>query len=137
MSGWFLPEEEIIDTFRHLAGTTGIADGSWTKLLFRNGVASSLPVIITEISGGYYKAAFTPDSEGLWFLHVHVTAAATNLYEGRYNVWSILNHIGGSDYDPRKHSLRTIRGAVGLVRADQVVGQGLSDGKEEKKFQGR
>ncbi len=42
---------------------TGLTNASFTKTLFKNGaVDSSLAITVAELSGGYYKATFTPDT---------------------------------------------------------------------------
>lgn len=70
---------EIVETITVYDNTgaevTGLADGTFTKVLHKDGVAQSVAgVTVTEISGGDYKVAFTPASAGAWRLLIqHAT----------------------------------------------------------------
>ena len=50
---------------------SGLTDGQFTKLLFRDDTSQALTVAVAEIaSTGTYEVTFTPDQEGLWFVEV-------------------------------------------------------------------
>lgn len=63
-------------------GTTGIADGSFTKTLRKNGATTAETVTVTEIgSTGYYAASFTPlAATSHYWLEVYRTSAANIRY---------------------------------------------------------
>lgn len=75
------PSEVITRTFQVIdaagAPVTGLVTASFTMPGYRNGAVVSLAFTITEISGGYYKIAYTlPSSAGIvdgWLLPVTTT----------------------------------------------------------------
>lgn len=79
----FIIGQEISDVYYY--GTTGIADGSFSKNLFFNGVSSGVTVTASSAGGGYYTVAFTPDAEGIWSLRI-AGSASSNPAEGEYYV---------------------------------------------------
>lgn len=83
----------ITDTFSHYLLTTGLTNGSFTKLLYKDGVASGQTVTVTEISGGQYKASFTPNAEGVWFLLCYETATSSVKYLSTYPVRKVESDV--------------------------------------------
>lgn len=69
---------------------TGLVQASFTTELYEeNDSLSALPVTITELGGGGYRAKFTPDASGSWYLTVkHAThfpdgqAAQVQVFDG-------------------------------------------------------
>lgn len=119
MPGIFEPGEVIAETVRHVANTTGIA--AWTIYLFQDGnQRTDLGVTLTELGAGFYRFQFTPDVAGYWKMSINTNAATTVFYGDSYVVKSLKELFGGSGYDPGKHSLSKIRGALQIVRDDQI-----------------
>lgn len=112
--------EEIRFVFRHDSGTTGIADGSWTKLLFASGAVASPPVTVTEIGSGFYFASFTPDEEADWYLDIIQTAAPTVRYTGHFKVLDIILALGGESFSSDKN-LSSIKKSLNVVRDEQIA----------------
>lgn len=52
------------------AAVTGLVNGDFTKLLYKDGVADGTTVTVTEIANGQYKATYTPATVGYWVLIV-------------------------------------------------------------------
>lgn len=67
-------------------GSTGIANGAFTKTLYKNGATSGETVTVTEIgSSGYYYASFTPTSAtSHYFLEVYRTSQPNVRYTESY-----------------------------------------------------
>lgn len=77
-------DQEIKDVYYH--GTTGIADGNFTKSLFVDGVVSAVTVTASSIGSGFYSVAFTPNAEGVWSIRIEQTASPNNPAEMEYFV---------------------------------------------------
>lgn len=82
----FPPNTAISEAFYHFNGTTGLADGAFTKKLFLDGVASAVTVTVTEISVGFYLATFIPNAEGFWYLDIVEIADTSARYQGSFRV---------------------------------------------------
>lgn len=120
MTGWFDPGEPIIDVIWHPANTAGIT--AWTPIPFHEGgYRPDIGVTFTDLTGGFYQTAFTPDAEGLWVLAIYETAAPLVHYSTSYLVRSVADLLGGEGYDPASHSLQQIRSSVQIVRDDQLT----------------
>jgi hypothetical protein len=83
----------VYDRFQVLdandAAVTGIANGSFTKRLWRpdgTEVSGSVTVTVSELSNGYYEATFTPNVAGLWLLEV---SNATYMPEGASEIYFV------------------------------------------------
>jgi len=66
---------------------TGLTDSDFTKKLYDptgNEVSSSILVTVTELGSGNYRASFTPDKAGDWYLVV---------YNSTYFPWGKANTI--------------------------------------------
>jgi hypothetical protein len=80
---------ELVDHFvvldSSLAPVTGLSQGNFTVKLWdptRAEVSGTVSVTITEVGGGGYKAAFTPNSLGTWMLKVsHATYFSFGVWE--------------------------------------------------------
>lgn len=60
------------------AAVTGLVDGGFVKQLSKDDANSAVAVVVTEIDSvthpGHYKAVFTPNASGYWYLRVaHAT----------------------------------------------------------------
>lgn len=86
MSYIFKPGTSISDTIP--LGTTGLTDGSFTKVLYQDGAVSGDALdTITEIgSSGVYKISFTPSSTGNFQYQVYVTTESNVRYVEYFNV---------------------------------------------------
>lgn len=114
--------EQITDGFWHAALTGGIADASWTKLVFQNGILrSDIGVVVAEPSTAFYSAQFTPDSEGLWIVSCHETGAPTAKYVLKFQVYSLVTKLGGVDFDSNRHSLKQIRSVIENIRTQVSI----------------
>lgn len=51
---------------------TGLVDGDFTKSFFVSDTLSAVTGIVTEISNGTYRVAFTPDTVGIWLAQLNV-----------------------------------------------------------------
>ena len=119
---WNFPNEQIEESFRHPAGTTGVTDANWTKNVFQGrNQRTDIAISVTEIGGGYYYVTFTPDVPGQWFIYVFPTASAANFKELRYQVYDIVSELGGEGFDSEKHSLSRIRAVLKIIRDEQSV----------------
>ena len=49
---------------------SGLVDADFSKFLLLDNTVSSVVVTVSEVSSGRYVASFTPNQEGLWFVHV-------------------------------------------------------------------
>lgn len=59
----------VVDAAGNLV--TGLLDGSFTKELYEeNDTLSAITVTIVELGSGSYRAKFTPDNSGVWYLVV-------------------------------------------------------------------
>jgi len=65
---FYKPNEKITATFSHPSATTGIS--SWTTYLYKNGVAATPAITITEIGNGIYKMSVTPNETGIWDVYI-------------------------------------------------------------------
>jgi len=66
---------------------TGLVDGDFTKKLYDpdgNEVSSTIGVIITELGNGNYRAQFTPNVTGAWYLII---------YHSTYFPWGKANSL--------------------------------------------
>lgn len=81
--------EEVVDQFpvwKEDGYTKKSGEISFTVSLWRNGVPSSVPVVISEVgSSGEYKATFTPDALGFWLLEI-IPAFNHQPWKGEYDV---------------------------------------------------
>lgn len=68
------PGDTIKLPFYH--ANTGVANASWTKSLFRNGLSTSQSVVVTELGSNYYNFQFVTSTEdgSMWSLHLFETA---------------------------------------------------------------
>lgn len=59
-------------TVYNLAGAPviGLVDANFTKFLTVNGIASALPVTVTEVGNGQYVVSWIPNVTGSWYLLV-------------------------------------------------------------------
>jgi hypothetical protein len=85
----FLNGQPVIENFPVLDSenvqVTGLVDGDFTKALFNPAgaeVSGSITVTISELGTGQYRATYTPDAVGIWYL---VVFQATHFPEGMAN----------------------------------------------------
>jgi len=115
----FTPNKLITDGFWQSAGTSGILDSAFTKVVLQDGVVrADIGVVVSEPVAGFYSAAFTPDAEGFWLVTVFETAAPTVKYMGRFYVFSVVDNLGGVEFNPNRHSLKQIRSVIENIRTE-------------------
>jgi len=60
----------VFSVFVALAPVVGLTNTDFVKYVYKNGVASAVAVVVSEIGSGHYVASYTPDSVGVWFVGV-------------------------------------------------------------------
>lgn len=70
------------------AAVTGLVNGDFTKLLYKNAATDATTVTITEVDNGQYKAVYTPGSDGLWTLIVTNATHNTAGWQDDINTYS-------------------------------------------------
>lgn len=56
------------------AAVTGAVNGDFTKQVYKDAATDVLTITVTEVANGWYKAVYTPASNGYWMAHVsHAT----------------------------------------------------------------
>ena len=83
---------------------TGLVDGNFTRKLYDedgNEVSGSITITITELDNGNYRASFTPDNPGMWFMVI---------YHATYFPWGKSDSIQvfDNDFDSIDDSLDNI-----------------------------
>jgi len=78
---------------------TGLVNANFTKLLFNPShieVSGSIPVTVTELSGGAYFAEFTPNVIGTWFVVIFNAANFPQGQGGEVQVFvNDIDSVGG------------------------------------------
>lgn len=80
---------------------TGLVAGDFTIYLYNPSnteVSGSIPVSITELGNGNYRASYTPNATGLWFL---MLIHATHFPEGKGNNHQIFDY----DIDDKRYTI--------------------------------
>jgi hypothetical protein len=99
---------------------TGLADGDFTKRLYDPSdaeVSSTVTVAITELGNGNYRAEFTPNAAGTWYLTVSNYPYIPNGKGGTIQVYD-------SDFDSISDQNRRI---LGLVHQNIVIDETVFD----------
>lgn len=60
---------------------TGLTNSAFAKALHVNGSVSGQTATVTEIGGGYYALAFTPNAAGQWLATVTDPSGAVNAWQ--------------------------------------------------------
>jgi len=83
----YQPEDTISEVFWH--HNTGVANGSFTKTLYKNQLVCGYAVTVTELSGGFYKFSFDTDAddEAVYELDIVETADTSRRHQGTWKVW--------------------------------------------------
>ena len=80
----------VIDSSRDLV--TGLTNGNFSKNIFDpNGdeVSGTVSVVISELGNGHYRATFTPNTVGTWYLAVY---HATHFPWGKEDTIQVFNN---------------------------------------------
>lgn len=114
------------------APVTGLVNGNFTKLLYKDGAANAQTVTIAEISDGVYTATFTPNATGLWTLLIrHATHNKRGWMEHYDIVTSDLSTVasGVSDLSSRLPAALVngrIDAEVGAIAAGAINGDSFA-----------
>lgn len=130
----FRPGETISDVFRH--STTGVANTSWTKSLFKNGVPSLITVTVTETATpNFYEVEFRTDAtEGaVWALDVVQSSGNNTRYQFSWRVKEV-EHADTIRQNGRENPVPNMLSEIKLELQDQRNKKELDPGSRRFGF---